>query len=103
MDDRQPRLPRPTREHEQHAARCVDVVAHTHLQVQLPPSRMRVVERNVEGRARVPGDAGTRVGVVQPGVMSGRSPAGRQHGESQQQKQETSPHVLLPTPDSHSG
>ena len=103
VDDRQSGLPRPTRQHEQHAVWRVDVVARSHLQVQLPASRMRMVERNVEGRARVPGGAGTRVGVVQPGVMSRRSPACRQDGESQQQKQETSPHVLLPTPDSRTG
>src|SRR5207248_9636056 len=81
IEDRQPGLTRATREHEQHAVRRVRVVAHSHLQMERPPRRVRAVERNIERRARVAGDPGARMGAVEPGAPGGRGYGNRKDGE----------------------
>src|SRR3954453_7892546 len=103
VEDRQPRLSGPTREDEEHTAWRVDVVAHPDLKVQGAPSGMRVIERDIARRARVPIRAWARMRAVQPGAARGGSPGERERGESQQRKQETRPHVSVPTRDRRAG
>jgi hypothetical protein len=64
---------------------------------------MRMVERDVEGRARVPGGAEARMRAVQALAASGRGPGTNDRGNDQNWEQETSPHVLLPTRDRRAG
>ena len=59
VEDRQARLARPAGQHEQHAPRRLDVVGGRDTAgASVPFRRSAAVERNVERRARVAGDAG---------------------------------------------